>query len=92
MATTEPVCLFVVKVLIMAPPPRREKHMTAKFTKSIRLGLTPELLAMIRITAKTKKTSASALIRSAIEHELGMWPSRDWTPIEVMRVFREEDR
>jgi post-segregation antitoxin (ccd killing protein) len=42
----------------------------AKMTKSIRFGLTPELLGEIRNAAKLHKLSISALIRSAIERYL----------------------
>jgi predicted DNA-binding protein len=42
----------------------------AKMTKSIRFGLTPELLGKIRNAAKSHKLSISALIRSAIERYL----------------------
>jgi hypothetical protein len=42
----------------------------AKMTKSVRFGLTPELLGKIRNAAKLHKLSISALIRSAIERYL----------------------
>jgi hypothetical protein len=42
----------------------------AKMTKSIRFGLTPELLGKIRNAAKLHKLSISALMRSAIERYL----------------------
>jgi hypothetical protein len=42
----------------------------AKMTKSIRFGLTPELLGKIRNAAKLHKLSISGLIRSAIERYL----------------------
>jgi hypothetical protein len=89
------LCTFSYsKALIMAPTPRGEKPMPAKkYTKSIHVGLTAELLASIRLAAMNRKTTASELIRSAIERELGIWPLRSsWTAAEVMKVFREEDR
>jgi len=64
-----------------------------KYTKSVHVGLTPELFATIRLAALNRKTTASELIRSAIERELRLWPLRpNWTAAEVMKVFREEDR
>jgi hypothetical protein len=74
--------------------PRRENPMPAKkYTKSVHVGLTPELFATIRLAALNRKTTASELIRSAIERELRLWPLRpNWTAAEVMKVFREEDR
>jgi len=42
----------------------------AKMTKSVRFGLTPELLGKIRNASKLHKLRISALIRSAIERYL----------------------
>ena len=42
----------------------------AKITKSVRLGLTPELFARIRVEAERQKISTNALIRDAIDEHL----------------------
>ncbi len=42
----------------------------AKITKSIRLGLTPELLEQIRTEAKRQKVSVNALIRNTLKKDL----------------------
>jgi hypothetical protein len=43
----------------------------AKFTKSIRFGLTPWLFRRIRAEAKRQKVSVNELVRSAMEKHLG---------------------
>jgi hypothetical protein len=43
----------------------------AKFTKSIRFGLTPWLFRRIRAQAKRQKVSVNELVRTAMERHLG---------------------
>jgi hypothetical protein len=43
----------------------------AKFTKSIRFGLTPWLFRRIRAQAKRQKVSVNELVRTAMERQLG---------------------
>jgi hypothetical protein len=43
----------------------------AKFTKSIRFGLTPWLFRRIRAEAKRQKVSVNELVRTAMETHLG---------------------
>jgi hypothetical protein len=43
----------------------------AKFTKSIRFGLTPRLFRRIRAEAKRQKVSVNELVRTAMEKHLG---------------------
>jgi predicted DNA-binding protein len=51
----------------------------AKFTKSVRLRLTPEMLGKIRAEAKHSGISASALIRDAIRRSLSELTALRWT-------------
>lgn len=43
----------------------------AKFTKSIRFGLTPRLLSLIRTAAQKQNVSVSELVRTAVGRYLG---------------------
>jgi hypothetical protein len=43
----------------------------AKFTKSIRFGLAPSLLSLIRTAAKKQNISVSELVRTAVARHLG---------------------
>jgi hypothetical protein len=60
----------------------------AKFTKSIKVGLTPELLEKTRTAAQQKGDSISGLIRTALEKYLTKatslldTPLVEWTPAE----------
>jgi hypothetical protein len=60
-----------------------EKCTRGEITKSIRLGLTRELLERIRAEAKSRNVSVNELVRTAIEQLLGMErlltkPSEKW--------------
>jgi len=43
----------------------------AKFTKSLRFGLTPWLWRRLRVQARQQRVSVSALVRTAVEKHLG---------------------
>ena len=65
----------------------------AKFTKSIRFGLTPWLFRRIRAEAKRQKVCVNELVRTAMETHLGelIWQRVEAKQAEAKLWTREEE-
>ena len=66
----------------------------AKFTKSIRFGLTPRLLSLIRTAAQKQNVSVSELVRTAVGRylgDLGQQPSRSGPRNILLNLSRRSE-